>query len=467
MSVEFSSERKMTDESNIHALETIKEILPHFYYTNHCIKEISNHLDRCIQGDYGHEECNWLKNLPWNNQGRLLWEIEPNQDQDLAYTKFKRTIEIKIYNGIPEDKLNVVEEILADYDLFLEGRTKDGQKLFKWLLKNNLFTQAEIEEVTTTKQNNSVYAVLSKNPVDFLFCSTDQSFSSCLSLDSSHDGAYYMGLPAAFMDKSRYAFFIMRGKSREYPLKGVPVRHFRMLSRCWCFVTEDNELVFSKVYPYSMFDLSTIKEALNYSVYKDDELEWRSMSPAYFAEDIKGSEVSIYYDVSIDHEGHFESGVADGAAKDYDWYDGFNNCESYEELTGDSHRVFCEYCENRCNSDTTIYIDNYGYVCENCLVDNFTCCQSCHSYVPDDDVFGDVKGLGIICRDCADYHGCKECESCGELLNNDEICTSNHGEIYCGDCYNERYSSCEKCGEEIDISEEFCDDCKEEMEDEE
>ncbi len=65
-----------------------------------------------------------------------------------------------------------------------------------------------------------------------------------------------------------------------------------------------------------------------------------------------------------------------------------------------------------------------------------------------------------------------ECVDCDKILSIDE-CIDMNGEIFCEDCFNENYSSCLGCGQEV-IEEEInyidgdplCDTCAEDYEEE-
>jgi len=52
-----------------------------------------------------------------------------------------------------------------------------------------------------------------------------------------------------------------------------------------------------------------------------------------------------------------------------------------------------------------------------------------------------------LCQYCMD--NTSECVRCGRRVDNDDTETSNSGDIYCTDCYNERYYHCHACGDEV------------------
>ena len=84
-------------------------------------------------------------------------------------------------------------------------------------------------------------------------------------------------------------------------------------------------------------------------------------------------------------------------------------------------------------------------VCRSCLENNYTYCDYCDEYYPNQEVHADIHG-DYICDDCIENGRVITCSSCGEFVPTDEAYyDETDGEYYCPDCYEEH---------EIDLDEE-------------
>ena len=114
------------------------------------------------------------------------------------------------------------------------------------------------------------------------------------------------------------------------------------------------------------------------------------------------------------------------------------------------------------------YMTEDGYVCEECYDNHYVECNSCGNIIHEDDSYTTADGE-IVCESCRDEHY-TECSSCGELYHNDDIIIDDRGDAYCNDCYSEIYTTCEVCGAEMERDDaywcerqemEMCDYCYE------
>jgi len=220
----------MYNESNEQNLQIFKEnLLQYFFYTtktkNRVIKAIDN---RGYLDDY----------FSLNVQKRAWYEIKyDNPDEDEAYQHYYNLLHRKINEngGIykllhsEEDGLN-----LFAYSTFKKGKVKIGKqevKIFKYLKKKNILTDEEIEKITTFKKSDDAkfYLCISRNIIDYIFISTNQSFSSCMNMRGSYP--YWLGLPSMVIDPNRFLVFVCKGKISKCSLKGYDFKHFKYLSR--------------------------------------------------------------------------------------------------------------------------------------------------------------------------------------------------------------------------------------------
>ena len=151
----------------------------------------------------------------------------------------------------------------------------------------------------------------------------------------------------------------------------------------------------------------------------------------------------------------------------YELYEHCSHCGEWccrDDVTflEDSEEYLCEYCcDNHaicCEDCGTWYSDRHGFtelvdveekVCEEC-VGNYSSCSDCGEFFKD---FGNLHEVGLYnelyCDECA-----KQCEECGEWVQNENINSKN----FCEDCY----TNCEECGEPFPVSklkDDLCDDC--------
>lgn len=95
----------------------------------------------------------------------------------------------------------------------------------------------------------------------------------------------------------------------------------------------------------------------------------------------------------------------------------------------------CEDCGGRHHRDDMEYVDyRNGYICEDCINDNYIRCNDCDEFVHRDDVHSFELFTGEfvdLCESCAeDYY---ECEDCGRMVHRDDVEFVN-GDPYCPEC---------------------------------
>ena len=98
----------------------------------------------------------------------------------------------------------------------------------------------------------------------------------------------------------------------------------------------------------------------------------------------------------------------------------------------DDCAYWCNCCEAYHRMEET-YVNGYGYICEDCLRENFVCCEDCGEWIHNDDSYW-IEGSGYsVCRSCLDKHYTM-CSNCEEYFPNDEI-EEHEGHMFCPDCY--------------------------------
>jgi hypothetical protein len=118
---------------------------------------------------------------------------------------------------------------------------------------------------------------------------------------------------------------------------------------------------------------------------------------------------------------------------------------TFIEIDGEQ---FCDECVSKCLecgeyhlTDDMTYVDNGGYVCDNCLNKHYTQCFHCDEWVQTDCTYYIDSEDDRVCEDCyCDSYG--SCEDCGWTTHIDNLCYSERDDCtYCEDCYNEHDKS--------------------------
>lgn len=140
-----------------------------------------------------------------------------------------------------------------------------------------------------------------------------------------------------------------------------------------------------------------------------------------------------------------------------DWIEVCEDCR-------DENYTYCDECEEYWPNDCVTEIDG-RYVCDSCVQEYYSCCEECDKYHRSDDMTLVVDSRGneiYVCEDCLDrlYERCEDCweyhirEDCFRLTKADG------DTVYvCENCM-ENHTSCPHCDSLIDICEDgTCPEC--------
>lgn len=296
--------------------------------------------------------------------------------------------------------------------IYLDEKSKQPVKLFKHLLKIGIPKEA-VEEVTTLKNSSEqLYLTLSRNPVDYLMCSTGQSFKSCMGLESKFEGAFYMGLPSIFNDHSRFIAFTSNGKPYQYTIKGMEFNYFRYHQRTWVlYDPESDKISIERHYPNHTIRFDPIMEKeLNLCTGYIDH-SFKSKVIRNLAEEI----IHVYPDkvgVEVTDGGDkyyylYDLGSSGIHEAEYNWKGGFEELSDPEDLRQPYYEYECDWCGEG--------IDDYTYVQGDC-----------------------------VCDHCAETEAAR-CSHCGELEHIAHIQEVHNGDEVCRLCMSEHYLKCSDC----------------------
>lgn len=435
----------MLPETNENNLEVFRRVLPDFYLEEKFNKKILKEIDNETRS----KNMRYLDDLlQLNEQKRAWFEVPLTEENDEAYKFYRnmiQSIDVEQYN------LNISD--LIDYKNFANNRIrieKKEYKLFSLLLKKEILNQYDLDSINRLK-GGFKYFCISRNPIDYLMCSTAQPFTTCESLDSEYEGCYFMGLPSLNLDPNRFMIFTTKGKLSRYTIKGNTIKYFRYHCRTFVISVRNNIFALVRYYPNRLFDMGEILSAVTGIETIDNIIDYEGDLEGRFwfeyPKYINGQPAFIYLD-NIGLRQDSEDGelvtyslnhgsTGSSFAYEFSCIEGFNQIRDFEDLTG----IKCCYCGDHYPEDRMTYIEYYGDVCENCYEERFRECRYC-----DSEIYIQEEGYYI-----------------------------QESDFYlCNDCYHENYTICEYCGLEIPIEkaipykdELLCNDCYEELEEEE
>ncbi len=422
----------MDEEDERLNIQNFIKLLPHFFYTEESNRMIIEAIE-----NREHETFYALdKFLNLNPFDRRRWfKINLPKQMDKAFSIYRDII----YTRFCDERLSPGEyALLTEYQVFKDGYfKKDGNKvkLFRYLLKHHLITQSQIDEINKYKQR-AAYICISRNPVDYLFSATDQSFSTCESLSSDYEGAYYMGLGGLPSDPNRCLIFLTNGKTKKYDIKGLIFKHFRYTQRSWCLWGDQEELVLIRDYPEPKINFSDILTEIGFiAKYALDGQQTCSMLDFSLPILQSGDVMGMYYDniglVGLVNN-KYQYNSFDGATNSsfcpgFNWDLGFEEVECLEDLYEGPAK--CKNCSAHISRMSAFSYEGY-YYCEKCFEEHFTPCAFCGAVVKNEDAF--ISSIdGPLCEQCfsSTY---RFCERCGNLVLLENI--EDEEEIFCDEC---------------------------------
>lgn len=425
---------KMLDETNEKNTAMTLDLAKHFFLAPH---------DRDLLEDCTCEPP-YPKSFPrelMNPHHRMFIEVPIDEESDGNWQKALEIFKTITGNPLFKDE-DRIQALRMTYTLWNQGRTQNGQKLFKWLAK---FTSQEIiEELTTSRTTGNNYLVISKNPMDWLFMSTGQSFRSCMSLESDYRNAYYLGTPLYMVNPCYFLVYITNGKVKSYEIKGLTFRHFRYIARnisIWC----GDRLELSRYYP---FRPTTPFENIPSPIQIANSDCWVAEPHEAFRKTLdleNGTEVEPYYDFSFG-SGIPSSGGAWGSGFCLNWGGGFENLTRLDDLENQER---CTFCGTRLHEDETRWTPSDDPACQDCFDEHYGWCERCEEYENRDDMYYINDRNEHWCAYCTHHHSAK-CNDCGDQVSN--YTYLEHLDRYiCDDCM-DAYTRCDHC-------ETYHDDC--------
>ena len=442
-------------------IENFEDLLSYFYLSRMTTDKVIKSLNVKTRTEKDNELDKYLK---LNSQRRAWFELELCREVDRSYKEYLQMLRYHAADGYLDKTSKCYRAILDKYNLLNYNTYKLGKvkkdkqefKLFKFLLQEKLLSEAEVIYISSKKASNKnkLYFCISRNPVDYLFCATNQNFSSCESLSSDYEGAFYMGLGSLSLDPNRCIIFITDGKTRDYITKNLSFSHFGYSSRSWGVWLSDNKIFIVRYYPQELicFErlLSSIHlDSLSYSKKGDLKSPIKSKHIFYLPRFQDKSYSFIYIDnmgLEITSKGYAEYnshyGITGCISDKFDWSGGFEELDDWDTLFSNS-RYYCCQCDSRLHEDDTWFNNNGEAYCQSCFEEEYSHCYSCRRATFNDDAYL-CEGNITLCQDCFDIHG-TYCEECNRYFYKQAMYSIiDLDKFVCDECIS-LYHYCDKC----------------------
>ena len=478
----------MYPSTNVDNLKKFKDkLLPYFFYNTSSSRRIKSRLKN-NNSDFKNDYLDKLLKL--NAQKRAFFSIENDSQTDGVYKEYRNEI-FKKFTNSPADFSKIRDDIdarylytlLIDYNTYISNKITIGKqtyKLFKFLIDSEIISEEFAKKITTHKSSKEMlYLCITRNPIDYLFASTNQSFESCISLNRCGD-MVSLGLAGLTVDPNRFMIFLTKGKLKRHQIRNQEIKHFSYISRWWCLLGKRDFILPMYDYPGKCKE-SVQRDVIEQLLLKSSEAHDSDFRSKFSFEPVKfqnGDTAMVYLDRiginynergEIFYDGKGETGSIhrfDSSVSyyDIDYFDdlekGRRNCDLCGESTGDNlvytegdgtlceycwgeHYFYCEDCDSDHPREDALEGVNGESLCVNCWNNKYYSCETCNKAVRHNDSYIGADRIHC-CEDCWNEYNFF-CEECGEVTDIDDRIEDNESKEYCYSCYNNLVTSCCKC----------------------
>lgn len=320
------------------------------------------------------------------------------------------------------------------------------------------------------------HTILSLNPLDYLTMSFGNSWSSCHTIDklnrrdmpNSYEGMYSSGTMSYMLDGTSMVLYTVDSSYDGDEFYTQPKINRQM------FHFANDKLIQSRLYPQSNDSnneaytpyrnlvqeiISTIFDVPNIWTKKNGGITRYTISYGTHYRDytcFDACNISILKDSNNDEPiliGHnpicIECGTEHDCASNINCCRGVHTCADCGCVIDDDEDIYwidgqpycgdcvayCECCGHDHLYRDCTYIDGYGYVCDDCLADEFTCCDECGEWTHNDEITEiNVNGRYIcVCDSCLDNY--QQCDNCGRWFSTSDLTEHDNGDSYCDECF--------------------------------
>jgi len=441
-------------ESNQINHERFEKLLPHFFYDDDTNERILNYVNN--EEEY---EIDKALGLDPVSKRRFFYCDNTDKNMDMGYKVYCNIMEsIDYYEKIVPwmKKRSVAWDQLINYDTYSTGKIKIGKqfrKLFKLLLDDHILTQEQVNEISSNRSNGVLTLCLTRNPIDYVFCSTNQNCTingSCLNLESTFSDAFYMGLPAALLDPHRYIFFATNGKINKYTTKNLEFKHFKYIQRSFNLYKDNSSCCLRMFGNQSEEMFKGLMEHLSIKCMTRPSFHTTYCRRSFgftTGRYVNGNITAIYYDgigVGVDSNDFIYYGGGCNSITHMSHTGGFSSFEeSYLNEDSDEDYFYCDDCGGRYHQEDS-YSTNDGLYCEDCFNRSYVNCHHCGEAVYNDDALETINE-DYICEYCRNRHYVF-CSGCEKYVKMEYSHTTHDGNSLCTECYESDYFTCEECG---------------------
>ena len=440
-------------------------LLPEFFYsgaTNTRIKKSLNPLTR----DFKHIDGDKFFNV--GSDLRAWYKVGMHADIDLAYQRYRNFLS-NVNHPLVSDYN------LTDYEVFRAKRVyipekKQEIRLFKFIINNGILSQDQVDFINEISNNKDLYFVVSRNPLDILFCSTDQAYSSCLSIDS--DLKYCYGLLSGTLDPALAIGYFTDGTLYQHEIKNCYFMHFRYQQRQFIHICKRSRVRIDAVYPCMRFSMKDFLAELGfidtYEGYRTPmEAPWAFIRPLFVDRKTTALPYRDHHGLKIVKKNGKTYAKSHETGQTGSWFDfpgmPFRQAYEFEDLLepgaschncGDSihedeinplddgvycndcfNDLFfhCEGCEEHHDRSEAVYIHGDDiYICGYCFGNHYFQCDHCGSCFSDD--YAESIDSDTVCTGCFEDYFDEECHICRDEIHFDDINTMYNGKPACKDC---------------------------------
>jgi len=328
---------------------------------------------------------------------------------------------------------------ICDYQNYKVNRIlfkKNTHKLFKVLLNSGFIDKQLEERISQARASlKNLRLVISRNPIDYLMCSTGQSFTSCMSILSETRSCYYMGLPYLTLDPNRAVIFLTDG-IKEYnlidtrsldskhplvmlfgPKAHAKVEYFNMLQRSWLLLDKSSNLIIVR-----NFDNTKVRftDILNeYKGYKDTNIYHAHSLDDY----IDGKTVGKFpFNIGVNKGGYVASIYLDNVSAESKLRKK-GKIKTPKELETENHITYIK------GGGGTVFPHSYPYQWGKKLT--YLVSHNIHKFTEFENMSGKWR--------------CKECNGVFNSSSSSGY-PGPDGKYHCSECFNDLYSKCKLCG---------------------
>lgn len=297
-----------------------------------------------------------------------------------------------------------------------------------------IITREMVQELGSNKlPNKDLYLVISLNFEDWFFCSSGETWTSCLNING--DFSYWSGLPSLVTDKNR-ALLYLTDREKKRPLEGYnlvfedgtnpnDITVDRMIFRAWLILNDLGGIQVMRQYPSRYLKSNDINQITRSRKFEEAINSKGAKHKFDLMYHDSGYSLAIYLDnMRVDHRsapkrGSYVFDKFGGAITCFDR----NNLASIPQTPISKIKGGLRYLVSK-YKDLYYFTSNIEY----CF------CTSCNQFMTEDDAYFD-HWSDPYCEECF-FERYFYCERCGGTMGYDEtyfICEGN-GMNYCPEC---------------------------------